>query len=47
MVVGFLSAILWREVFGQEIYELIPAFGIAFISVIVVSLMTQTRQAEQ
>jgi sodium/proline symporter len=38
MVVGFITAIAWRETLHDYMYELVPAFLLAFITVYIVSL---------
>ncbi len=39
MITGFLTAIIWKLTLGHILYEMIPAFGLAVIAAIVVSLM--------
>ena len=38
MAVGFITAIVWRETLHDYLYELVPAFLLAFLSVWLVSL---------
>jgi sodium/proline symporter len=38
MIVGFVTAVLWRETLHDYLYELAPAFLLAFVTVWVVSL---------
>ncbi len=40
MATGFVTAIVWRETLHDQLYELVPAFFLAFVAVIVVSWMT-------
>ena len=50
MISGSLITIVWKSVpqLNAIIYELIPAFGISFVLVIVVSLLTTPPEgAEQ
>ncbi len=49
MFVGFATTILWVEIpaFKQLAYEMVPAFGLAFIAVIVVSLLTEGRSTKK
>jgi Na+/proline symporter len=39
MAVGFVTAVLWRETLHDQLYELVPAFVLAFLTVWVVSLL--------
>jgi Na+/proline symporter len=39
MVAGFVTAIVWRETLHDYLYELVPAFFLAFIAVWLVSLL--------
>jgi sodium/proline symporter len=47
MIVGFTTTILWVEVaiLNQMVYEMVPAFVLAFLSVVVVSLVTDSRES--
>ena len=38
MAVGFITAIVWRETLHDYMYELVPAFLLAFITVWIISL---------
>ena len=38
MAVGFITAIVWRETLHDYMYELVPAFLLAFITVWIASL---------
>jgi sodium/proline symporter len=38
MLVGFITAVLWRETLHDYLYELVPAFLLAFLTVWIVSL---------
>ena len=40
MVTGFITAIVWRETLHDVLYELVPAFMLAFIAIVLVSWMT-------
>lgn len=48
MVTGFVSVILWKELFAAStgIYEIIPGFVLAFIAIIVVSLLSKKPSKE-
>ena len=49
MVVGFTTAILWRwqlPDWHKQVYNLVPAFGLALASVVVVSLLTPAATAK-
>ena len=37
MCIGFITAIVWREMLHEWFYELVPAFVLAFIAVVIVS----------
>jgi sodium/proline symporter len=39
MLVGFVTAIVWRETLHDYLYELVPAFLLAFITVWIISLV--------
>lgn len=38
MAVGFITAIIWRETLHDVLYELVPAFLLAFITILIASL---------
>ena len=40
MITGFISAIIWRETLHDVLYELVPAFLLAFFAVVLVSWIT-------
>ncbi len=42
IVTGFVTAIVWRETLHDTVYELVPAFTLAFIAVVTVSWLTQS-----
>lgn len=39
MIVGFVTAIVWKLTLGHVLYEMVPAFFLAFAAAIVVSLL--------
>jgi sodium/proline symporter len=43
MLVGFVAAIVWRETLHDVLYELVPAFLLAFLTVWCVSLVSPER----
>ena len=43
MLVGFATAIVWRETLHSHCYSLIPAFALALVSAVVVSLIDRSR----
>ncbi len=43
IVTGFTTAIVWRETLHHTVYELVPAFAVAFGAVVIVSWSTQPR----
>jgi sodium/proline symporter len=47
MIVGFTTTILWVEVttLNQLVYEMVPAFVLAFLCVVLVSLFTGSRKS--
>ena len=40
MTVGVTTAVVWRETLHSQLYSLIPAFTLAFFSIVLVSLLT-------
>ena len=40
MLAGLVTAFVWRETLHSQLYELVPAFVIAFVAVALVSLLT-------
>ncbi len=40
MLTGLVTAVVWRETLPFQLYELVPAFVIAFMAVVLVSLFT-------
>jgi sodium/proline symporter len=40
ILVGFVTAIVWRQTLHYQLYELLPAFAFAFAAVVLVSLLT-------
>lgn len=42
MVVGFVTAIIWRQTLHDQLYELFPAFVLAFVTIIIVSWFSQS-----
>ncbi|HUV29747.1 MAG TPA: sodium/proline symporter [Acidobacteriota bacterium] len=48
MVTGTAVAVVWKEISALSgvLYELVPAFVLAFLAVVVVSLLTQQARAE-
>ena len=42
MMAGLGTAVVWRETLHSQLYELIPAFVIAFVAVVLVSLFTSS-----
>jgi sodium/proline symporter len=38
MAVGFITAIVWRETLHDYLYELVPAFLLAFVTILITSL---------
>jgi sodium/proline symporter len=47
MAVGFVTAIVWRETLHDYLYELVPAFLLAFITVWLVSLAYPDRNQQR
>jgi Na+/proline symporter len=45
IITGFVTAIVWREALHDTVYELIPAFTLAFIVVVVVSRLTPSSKS--
>ena len=46
MVVGAVTVIVWKNFFGETgIYEIIPGFAFAFVSIVVVSLLGKAPNA--
>jgi Na+/proline symporter len=46
MATGFITAIVWRETLHDYLYELVPAFLLAFITVWLVSLAYPDRNQQ-
>ena len=47
MMTGFVTAIVWRETLHDVLYELVPAFILAFTAVVLVSWMTSKYATRQ
>jgi len=49
MLVGAIVTVVWKEtpVLKTHLYELVPAFALAFLTVVVVSLLTREGREEQ
>jgi Na+/proline symporter len=45
MVVGYVTAIVWRKTLHDQLYELVPAFLLAFIAVLLVSRLMPDKAA--
>ena len=45
IVVGFATAVIWRLTLHEQLYSLIPAFTISFVTVVVVSYLTKSDDA--
>lgn len=46
MIIGAVTVIVWKNFFGDTgIYEIIPGFVFAFISIVVVSLLGKAPNA--
>jgi Na+/proline symporter len=42
MISGFVTAIVWKLMWGDVLYEMIPAFSVAFVAAVVVSLFDRS-----
>ena len=47
MLVGVTTAVVWRETLHAYVYSLIPAFLLALVSIVVVSLLTTEKRIER
>jgi sodium/proline symporter len=47
ILVGFVTAIVWRQTLHHQLYELVPAFAFAFAAVVLVSLLTHARTSKR
>ncbi len=46
MIVGVSTAVIWRETLHSHLYSLIPAFCLAFTTIVVVSLLTSCKKID-